>query len=430
MATTAIWQAIYSYFLLPSLNLALKAIAFRNQKINETLAGHRGVWQRIEEQMRQRKNHMPLVWFHVASAGEYLQAMPVMQRLMADGYQCALTVTSVSGIRWANRQRANFPELILVDYFPLDTQGNVNRLIDLINPNAIVFVKFDLWPNLIWEACKRKIPLLLISATLHEKSKRLTSKIARSFYASIYACLDQIMAVTDEDKQRFLETCPTHQGISVVGDTRYDSVLDRKKQIPPPRLPDYVKQRTVLVLGSIWPADEHHIFPAILRAMEAFPDLMVIAAPHETDEPHLQSIEATFENYAPVRFTQIKPDNDEKRVIIVDTVGQLSSIYHYADLAYVGGAFSTGVHNTMEPCAMGLPAVFGPFYQNSPEAMTMVKEKKCFSIKNEKEFSDILFALLRDKAFRVATGKAAANFIEEQSGASDVCFSKIKEAIS
>lgn len=430
MANKTFWQTTYSTVVLPALFLALKAAAFKNQKLNETIAGHKGLWQRIEEQMRARKNHMPLVWFHVASAGEYLQAMPVMQRLMNDGYQCALTITSVSGIRWANKQRAQYPELILVDYFPLDTQKNVNRLINLINPNAIVFVKFDLWPNLIWEADKKGIPQFLISATLHEKSKRLTSGIARSFYKSIYRCLTQIFAVTEEDKQRFLETCPSHPHVDVVGDTRFDSVLDRKKQIPPPKLPDYVKEKTVLVLGSIWPADEHHIFPELLKALENYPDLLIIAAPHETDETHLHAIEETFKKFPQGRFTRLENETAEKRVIIVDTVGQLSSIYHYADLAYVGGAFSTGVHNTMEPCAMGLPAIFGPFYQNSPEAINMVQEKKCFSIKNENEFSEILNNFLSDEAFRTETGKAAADYIENQAGASDISFRKIKEAIA
>ncbi len=430
MATRAFWQPIYSNLLLPALYLAVKTAALKDQKLKETLAGHKGIWQRIETQLQKRDTQMPLIWFHVASAGEYLQALPVMQRLMNNGYQCALTVTSVSGIRWVNKQRANYPNLILADYFPLDSKHNVDKLIGLIKPNAMVFVKFDLWPNLIWQASKKLIPLFLISATLHEKSKRVTSAVARSFYQSVYASLDQIFAVTKTDEQRFLEACPSHHGISIAGDTRFDSVLDRREQISPPKLPDYVKDKTVLVLGSIWPADEQHIFPSILQALDTFPDLLVIAAPHETDQDHLQAIETTFKNYTQGRFTQLSQDTTEKRVIIVDTVGQLSSIYHYADLAYVGGAFSTGVHNTMEPCAMGLPAVFGPFYQNSPEAMAMVNEKKCFSINNEIEFTELLFKLLRDEEFRLNTGQSALRFIEQQAGASDICFSKIKDAIA
>ena len=430
MANQAFWQNIYSNLVLPSLYLALKAAAFKNQKLNETLAGHKGLWQRIDKQMLARNGHMPLIWFHVASAGEFLQAMPVMQRLMNDGYQCALTVTSVSGIRWANKQKAKYPNLILVEYFPLDTKRNVNRLIEIINPNAMVFVKFDLWPNLIWEAKKRNIPQFLVSATLHEKSKRLTSGIARSFYGSVYECLTEIFAVTEEDKQRFIESCPTYNNVTVVGDTRFDSVLDRKKEIPPPKLPDYVKDKVVMVLGSIWPSDEHHIFPVLLQALKKYPELLIIAAPHETDSAHLQAIEETFKDYKQIRFTHLNNDNEEKRVIIVDTVGHLSSIYHYADLAYVGGAFSTGVHNTMEPCAMGLPAIFGPFFQNSPEAMNMVQEKKCFTIKNEKEFSSILNNLLSDTQFRKEAGREAAEYITNQAGASDISFKKIKEAIA
>jgi len=123
-----------------------------------------------------------VIWFQVASAGEYLQAVPVMERLMNDGTKCALTVTAVSGYRWANKRKSQYPNLVLLDYLPLDTQTNINRLLDLIKPNILVFVKFDLWPNLIWETNKKNIPKFLLSATLNEKPKRVKSSLARSFY--------------------------------------------------------------------------------------------------------------------------------------------------------------------------------------------------------------------------------------------------------
>ena len=422
-------QFFYSNFILPAIIMATKIISFKNQKMRDTLAGHTGVFERIEQQLKTRDNNKPLVWFHVASAGEYLQALPVMERLMDNDYQCALTVTSVSGYRWASKKRDQYPKLVVLDYYPLDTQTNVNRMLDLIRPDIMVYVKFDLWPNLIWESCKRKIPQILISATLHEKSKRVTSSLGKSFYGSLYQCLDQILTVTDDDKHRFLESCPTHKNIITVGDTRFDSVLDRKAKLAKPDLPEFIQHKTVLILGSIWPADEQHIFPVITKAMQAFPELFVIAAPHETDKAHIQAIEKTFQNFSPSKFTENNL-NEQNRVLIVDTVGQLSALYAYAHIAYVGGAFSTGVHNTMEPAAMGVPAIFGPFYQNSPEAMEMVQAGKCFSIKNSAEFETLLSKLLSDSQYRITAGESAAEYIQTQAGASDVCFSKIKETIS
>jgi len=145
----------------------------------------------------------------------------------------------------------------------------------------------------------------------------------------------------------------------------------------------------------MWPADEHHIFPALTKALNRFPDLFIIAAPHETDDNHMNVIEKTFAKFNPSKFTENNLSSSN-RVLIVNTVGQLSALYSYASLAYVGGAFSTGVHNTIEPAAMGVPAIFGPFFQNSPEAMNMVEAKKCFSIKNESEFEATLNKLPTD----------------------------------
>ena len=421
-------QFIYSKLILPAIIVASKLISLKNQKMRDTLAGHVGLFSRIETQLKSRDKKKPLVWFHVASAGEYLQALPVMERLMNNGTQCALTVTSVSGYRWANKRKEQYPNLVLLDYFPLDTHSNINRLLDLIKPSIVVFVKFDLWPNLIWETNKRNIPQFLLSATLHEKSKRVTSSLARSFYGSLYSCLDHILTVTDEDKRLFLESCPAHKSITTIGDTRFDSVLDRKAALKTPELPEFIKSKTVLLLGSIWAADEHHIFPVIIKALKQFPDLFIIAAPHETDDGHINSIEKTFSDFNPTKFTENNLASNS-RVLIVNTVGQLSALYSYASLAYIGGAFSTGVHNTMEPAAMGVPAIFGPFFQNSPEAMNMVAAEKCFSIKNDSEFESVLHKLLTDDSYRKSAGESASQYIQSQAGASDACFNKIKECL-
>ncbi len=396
--------------------------------MRDTLAGHVGLFPRIETQLKARDPSKPLVWFHVASAGEYLQALPVMERLMADNTQCALTLTSVSGYRWASQHKDKYPNLVLLDYFPLDTKANVNHLLDLIKPSVVVFVKFDLWPNLIWETKKRKIPLLLLSATLYASSKRMTSSLARSFYGSLYLCLDHILTVTDNDKNLFLESCPTHNNITTIGDTRFDSVLDRKATLKTPELPDFIKSKTVLLLGSIWPADEQHIFPVITKALTQFPDLFIIAAPHETDTKHINAIKKTFANFSLATFTENNLHSDS-RVLIVDTVGQLSAFYAHADIAYVGGAFSTGVHNTMEPAAMSTPAIFGPFFQNSPEAEKMIEEKFAFTIKNETDFENILNKMLTDKIFRTSTGNSASQFLHDQAGASTACFKIIKNIL-
>jgi 3-deoxy-D-manno-octulosonic-acid transferase len=425
------WPILYSSLILPLLMVTIRLAARKNQKIRDTLAGHEGLWDRIEVQIAQRDPQKKLVWFHVASAGEYLQAMPVAHRLMLDGFQCAITVTSVSGYRWAQKRRDAFPDLIMVDYLPWDTRANMRRMLDTIAPDALVFVKFDLWPNLIWQAQKADVPQFMISATLHEKSQRYTSAVARSLYGNLYNAFAGIFAVSEEDKQRFMRTSPRHQDIHNVGDTRFDSVLDRRDAIQPPALPEPLRQSTNILLGSVWPEDEQRIYPVLLDALQKYPGVSCIVAPHEIDEAHLASIEKTFSAFKPIRFTNMAPTHAEPiRVLIVDTVGHLSALYHYAALAYVGGAFGKGVHNTMEPSAMGVPAIFGPFYQNSPEAMELVERKLAFSITSGDDFAGILAKMLDNDAFRRDAGKNAAAFIESQAGASDECFKLIKEAVA
>ncbi|MDH5692132.1 MAG: 3-deoxy-D-manno-octulosonic acid transferase [Gammaproteobacteria bacterium] len=431
MRNSTLWQITYSNLLLPTLLLGAKFSALKNQKTRATLAGQEGLWERLEQQVTNRDPSKPLLWFHVASAGEYLQAMPVMERFMAAGFQCALTVTSITGYNWAQKRRAQYPDLVVADFIPLDTKPNIKRLIKLFQPRALVLVKFDLWPNAIWESKKQNIPIYLISATLHMKSKRVTSRLGRSLYQSLYANIDGIFTVSEDDKLRFLETCPEHQHVINVGDTRFDSVLDRRRQVVAPDLPRFIKEKTVFLVGSSWPADEEHINGPLIKALKTYKNLFLIIAPHETDEPHLIAIEKAFSDFAVKRFTEISGESNEPfDVLVINTVGHLSALYTYADLAYVGGAFGKGVHNVMEPSAMGTPTIVGPFYQNSPEAMDLIENGKCFSIRTEEDFSVLLNRFLQDDALREKVGAEACNYIEQQAGASDKCFEFIKEGIA
>ena len=403
-------------------------IAKKNEKLAQTLAGQQGWQQRLATQLAQRDSQRPLVWFHVASAGEYLQAAPVMERLMRANYQCVLTITSVSGYRWASK-RPPQPNLIAIEYYPLDNLANVRWLLEHIQPDLLVYVKFDLWPNLVWEARRQGVKQILISATLQPKSQRIASPLGRQFYRSIYNNLDAILTVSDADTQRFLRTNPQHPHVQTVGDTRFDSVLDRRDSLTPPKLPDWVSQQPVLVLGSIWPEDEACIIPALHAALARFPQLVIIAAPHEVDAAHLAALEQAFAGHRLLRLSQIRPDSPPQHIILVDSVGQLSALYYYADLAYVGGAFGKGVHNVMEPSALGVPAIFGPGYQNSPEAVQLISQGQAYSIHDRAEFESLIMDLLDHAERREHIGQQAAAYIESKAGASAACFDLIKEMI-
>lgn len=428
-----VWWALYNALLLPLLAVGVRLAALRSAKLRATLAGHRGLWARLEHALAARDPARPLLWFHVASAGEFLQAEPVLSRCLAAGTQCVLTVTSVSGQRWATRwaeARGDAPRPLAVDYLPLDTARNTLRLLRALRPSALIYTKYDLWPNLVWGAAGAGVPQYLLSATLHERSWRDRSALARSFYRTLYAPLAGIFAVTEGDAARFRRAVPQHPGVAVLGDTRFDSVLERRARIVPPPLPPYGDEGVVLVVGSSWPPDEQRILPGMLEALARYPTLRVVLVPHEVDAPHLARLEADCADWPTVRLSRLTAEAKAWRVLLVDSVGQLSALYAHAAVAYVGGAFSTGVHNVMEPAAMGTPPIFGPFHQNSPEAMHLAAAGLAFPIEDAQAFRAALFALLDDPARRAELGARARAWVEGQAGAAQRAFQRIRDGLA
>ena len=426
-----LWRFLYARLASPLASVVLPIVARNIPNLQAGLDGRKDLWQRLKRQIAQRNPAKPLIWFHVASAGEFLQAQPVMERCYRRGYECAVTFTSVNGYTWG--QRAKFApgfEPLVKEYLPLDTVSNMRRILALLRPAAIVYVQYDLWPNLIWEARDAGIPQFLISATIQPHSKRFSSRLSRSFYQAIYANLNGIFTVTDDDRQRFLATNPHHPNIQVVGNTRFDSVLDRKQRVAPPQLPDSILGKLIFIAGSSWPPDEECFFPALREALEQWPNLFVIIAPHEPTPEHLRHAETFFHDMPLARFTALQHTPDLAcRILLVDTVGILSSLYSVATLAYVGGAFTTGVHNVMEPAVMGLPIIFGPKHHNAAEAVDLAQRGAAFSVATPDQFRAILLRFLEHPEECRRLGQMARHIIEAQAGAADRCFDLISGGI-
>jgi len=427
-----IWRIAYSWFAYPVLWTGVHAAGLSNRNVKAALAGRRGLWQRLEGQIAHRNPSKPLIWFHVASAGEFLQAQPVMERCIQNGFECAVTFTSVNGMKWAEKTRFSPGQRPLaIEYLPLDSSRNMRRLLKTLQPSVIVYVAYDLWPNLIWEANERGIPQYLISAAIAPRSRRLTSSAARSFYRTLYACLDGIFTVTDADRERFLLAHPDHSNVRVMGDTRFDSIMDRKRRITPPKLPGYADGKFILVAGSSISTDEAHIYPPLKEALEKFPELLLVMVPHEPSEVHLMSCESFFEGLSVERFTRLQESPAHSpRIILVDTIGILSALYALGTLAYVGGGFGPKVHNVTEPAVMGLPVIFGPVYDNSPEAADLLQQGVAFSVENREAFRDRLFELLENPEKCRRLGREAALGLAARAGAADRSFEAIKSAVS
>jgi 3-deoxy-D-manno-octulosonic-acid transferase len=296
-------------------------------------------------------------------------------------------------------------------------------MLETLHPAALVYLKYDLWPNLVWEAGRRGVPQFLLSATLGERSWRFSSGAGRAMYRTLYAALTGIFPVSEADAERYRRTHPGHRCIEVLGDTRFDGVLERRKSSDTMRLntmqlPVFPEEAVVFAAGSTWPADEACILPVLIEALERYPALVLVLAPHEIEEKHLRALEARLGDTPPVRLTRLGPgERLESRVLLVDTVGHLAALYSRAALAYVGGGFSGNLHNVLEPAAEGIPVLFGPRHRKDPQAGALIAAGGARSIAGGEAFREALHALLDDPAHMREAGAAAAQFVESRAGA-------------
>jgi 3-deoxy-D-manno-octulosonic-acid transferase len=398
-------------------------------KMREALDGRRGARERFR--LAGEAMHARPVWFHVSSVGEFEQARPVISALESHdpGIPVVVTFSSPSGLRFAARRGRvdGSSNVRFIDYLPLDTRANMRVCLDALQPRLLVLVKFDLWPNLIWEARRRDVPTVLIDATLSPSSGRRSGAV-RFLYRDVYSSLDKILAISQDDADRFRESVPDHPSISVVGDTRFDRVMERHRLAGGVGFNYERGAGRVVIAGSTWPADEQHLLGALHKILDAGRDVKLIIAPHEPTPEHLGPLQQ-WARSARLSSCTVKagvPD-PAPRVTIIDTVGVLAEAYALADVAYVGGAFSTGVHSVIEPAIAGLPVLFGPHHDNSFEALRLIVHGAGFAVASETEIHKRLTALLGDDSARKEAGDRARTYVESQLGATEKCMAALGE---
>jgi 3-deoxy-D-manno-octulosonic-acid transferase len=395
-------------------------------KMREAMAGRSGYagrWQDLGRALTARP-----VWFHVASVGEFEQARPVITALRASspGTPILVTFSSPSGWHFARkREKTEGGTIDFIDYLPFDHARTMRRCLAQANPRLLVFVKFDLWPNLIWEARDRGIPVSLIDATLSPSSSRL-SAAGRWFYRSLYHALHPILAISDEDAARFARCAPGHTGISVTGDTRFDRVMERWNMRRRDVLPLPGDGALTLIAGSTWPSDEARLLPALSRLANEIPSLRMVLVPHEPLGEHVAALRRWADsNSFSVRLSSEGISPEAPRVLVIDTVGVLAEAYAHADVAYVGGAFSTGVHSVIEPAIAGVPVVFGPRHDNSFEAVQLIARAGARCVRDEAQTYAALRHYLTDTAARERAGRSARAYVESQLGATQKCMAAL-----
>jgi 3-deoxy-D-manno-octulosonic-acid transferase len=412
--------------LLPLALAGARASALFLPKMREAIEGRRG----FRERFAQLRGLDPPVWFHVSSVGEFEQARPLITLLgrRHPHIPVVLTFSSPSGYHFARRREkvGEGSNIVFIDYLPADTRGNMQFCLDCVNPRALVLVKFDLWPNLIWETKRRGVGIVLVDATLSPSSRRLSGP-ARWLYRSVYECIDRIIAISDADAKRFADAVPGHGAIEVAGDTRFDRVMERWEQRSSTRVEYDTGDGPVLIAGSTWPADEARLLDAVKGLLDAYPSLRFIVAPHEPSPAHVAGLEG-WARGAGISARTVSADRaaEEARVLIIDTVGILAEAYRLGDIAYVGGSFSTGVHSVIEPAIAGLPVVFGPRHDNSFEALQLIERGGGFCVHDGAGMAARLESLVGDDGLRARSGEAASTYVASQLGASEKCMAVLE----
>jgi 3-deoxy-D-manno-octulosonic-acid transferase len=349
------------------------------------------------------------IWFHAASLGEYEQGLPIMEQVRKEfsDHKIILTFFSPSGYE----VKKNTQVADVVTYLPLDTKKKVASFLDVVNPALVVFIKYEIWPNYLSKLNKRNIPTLLISALF--KSNQIYFKSYGSFMRNTLSHFTHIY-VQNEESKTLLNTIGITK-VTVTGDTRLDRVskiLEQHNSLE--FMEKFINGNTCIVAGSTWPEDEKLLVDFINNNS----NIQVIIAPHNINQEHSKSLLNAI-NKPTCLYSKFTSDESKKYdVLIVDTIGLLTKIYSYADIGYVGGAFATGLHNTMEPAVFGIPVIIGPDYKGFLEAENLVRLGGIKSIANLEELRNTLNTLISNPTEAIQIGTINSKYILNNKGAS------------
>jgi 3-deoxy-D-manno-octulosonic-acid transferase len=389
-----------------------------DSKVVRTRRARRGIRDRYRAWGESHRDpSRPLLWMHAPSVGEGLQARPVLQlvRQRHPEIQLAYTHFSPSAESFARSLDVDFH-----DYLPFDTEGNARAALDALRPTAIVFSKLDVWPTLTAAANSLGIRLGLVSATLASGSSR-RSWLAGALLRDAYAALDRVGAIDGSDAGRLVALGARRDAITVTGDTRYDQVWARARNVDREGalLAQLRSPRLTIVAGSTWPADEAALLPAFVVARGATSDARLIIAPHEPTAAHLDPIER-WASRERLRLDRLGAANGDTEVVLVDRVGVLGDLYALADIAFVGGGFhDAGLHSVLEPAAFGAPVLFGPRHAMSRDAGLLIDRGGAHWAMDMSTLAAALTRWSTDPVSRAAAGEHALAMVRDGLGAAE-----------
>ena len=408
------WNFFYDFLFLPIFYLIISLGGIFNKKIREGIRGRNRLFEELILNVTTLDKTKKRIWFHSSSMGEFEQAKPIIEQLRKNPNLCII-VSFFSPSGYNNSKK--YPYADLITYIAFDTRTNAKKFLDILKPDLVVFMRYDIWPNHIWQLSNKKIPVFLVDATMKKSSPRKLP-LLKSFHKSLFKDITKILTVSKADADGFKSFGCSDEIVSVVGDTRFDRVYQKSLSAKERNLikSSVLDGKKVFVAGSTWEQDEEVILPAFVKLAKFDKEVMMIIAPHEPTILHLEKIENEFAgNLDTIRFSHLNNYSCE-RVIIVDSIGILLTLYTYADVAFIGGSFKQNVHNVLEAAVYGIPVIYGPKIENSQEAANLIEHRGGMIISNKREAYKIMRSLFSDGKLRQACGKNAYNYVQENVG--------------
>ena len=398
----------------------LKILAVFIPKIKLFVVGRKSVFDTLLNKIKPTDK---TIWFHAASLGEYEQGLPVIEKIKIEYPEHKIIVTFFSPSGFEIRKNNKIADVTV--YLPLDTKSNAKKFLEIVHPEMVFFIKYEFWPNYLNELKKLKIKTYLISGVFREKQAFF--KWYGGFYSNALKSFDYFF-VQNQSSKALLQSIG-FQNVKISGDTRFDrvvSILEHDNAL------DYIENfkrdsskvgmTTMIVVGSSWPKDES----LMVNYINASQNCKFIIAPHNIHDAQILALKNSISKKT-VLFSEKENKNlSDFDVFIIDTIGILTKIYSYADIAYVGGGFGNpGVHNILEPATFGIPIIIGPNYSHFAEAVALVHQKGCISILNQNELDDAIDNLISNEDIRSEKGHICSTFVQMNKGATETIIDHI-----
>ncbi|MBN2663775.1 MAG: 3-deoxy-D-manno-octulosonic acid transferase [Bacteroidales bacterium] len=384
-----------------------------NEKAKLWVRGRKNIWNTIT---KSDANNTYNIWFHVSSLGEFEQARPLIEQIKNKypEFKIVLTFFSPSGYEIRN----NYKNADYIWYLPVDTPKNAKRFVKFIKPIKVFFVKYDFWYFYLSFLKKNSIPTYLVSG-IFRQNQLFFKKIGKK-YSKLLSSFTHFFVQNQESE--ILLNSLGYKNISVVGDTRFDRVIDiaeNSKNFN--KIEGFINNKFCIICGSTWPEDEKYLLQYANNSIEH----KFIIAPHNIDEQHIINILQKI-NRPVIRYSKIEDqDLSNYQILIIDNIGMLASIYKYGKIAYVGGGFGAGIHNIIEAAVYGMPVVFGTNFKKFQEAKDLIEQKVAFSISDYHKLEHYFNLFFKDKNFLKTVSDKAKNYVYENKGATQTILKQV-----